>query len=881
MCVLLRLVRQFYCVVLVSAVLLLLDHTVVVDGTSSIHSRHHSTIVSGYGSRRYPLSCRATTKLPSGDSDSDCFDVPMYIQAHSNSTFPSNLVHIFLVAANTIASISAISTSESMSTRLIPMLHTFNISRIYQNDCAYIKQCGIADDWIPIIGIFGVYTLPSGFLMVWIIQSQPIYKAPAINHQLQNTTTNWFEVYRVSELHLTHIPFALSVPNNNTKLPKGLRLEEKRQLNLLRKALKDHDWYYTKSDCMIVPDFTRNLQSCVLLGSTSLPPTRTIQADDSSLNDTVLIPSNNKSVTTDLTYQENEKSSQPESHFFWNEALLQPFQEATALASNDTIALCQLLLEHVIPVTSAFCGVQTNISFDDKSATPSMSLRYDQILISRRSRFRAGTRFTRRGADESGAVANFAETEQILIIWKNQNSSNCFDVDHKKLLGVMSYVQTRGSIPLRWSSPTDVTTYRPRVRIGTNPIAQARAFRNHLIDYISRYTIMSKDRTSRHAHAPILMVNLIDKKSDQGRLGKAMEAVLKALLDVHENEADVSVPLLTKSLVEHLWFDFHAEVKSGRWHKLVGLLEQVQPYLISQSYFFAEPRLISRSTHYKNTTEESLFEIKKLQVGSIRTNCMDCLDRTNVVQSIFGRYMLFQQLSEYKAVSLPFPFKSAFRKEPMTLPWGNGEIAHRLLWADNADAISRLYAGTVALKGDYTRTGQRTRKGALDDGLNSVQRYYLNNFLDADRQEGIDLLVGNDKFSNVNEELGGDTLLDHNRKRHGMSLHDAARQIARDKSTQTSACNDDRDHERIKVKRSNKIKLSSRHLDLRWLPGDLQSQVRNLIAHSDNLTDYHKESVKDIDVRASSDVPWWVLPDAASSTADYNITDSELKKCEE
>ena len=45
------------------------------------------------------------------------------------------------------------------------------------------------------------------------------------------------------------------------------------------------------------------------------------------------------------------------------------------------------------------------------------------------------------------------------------------------------------------------------------------------------------------------------------------------------------------------------------------------------------------------------------------------------------------------------------------------------------DAISRLYAGTPALKRDFTRTGKRTKLGALDDGMNSLQRYYLNNFL--------------------------------------------------------------------------------------------------------------------------------------------------------
>ncbi|RLN47133.1 hypothetical protein BBJ28_00022073 [Nothophytophthora sp. Chile5] len=54
-----------------------------------------------------------------------------------------------------------------------------------------------------------------------------------------------------------------------------------------------------------------------------------------------------------------------------------------------------------------------------------------------------------------------------------------------------------------------------------------------------------------------------------------------------------------------------------------------------------------------------------------------------------------------------------------------------------------MYAGTGALKTDFTRTGRRTLTGALQDGMNSVTRYYLNNFADGIRQDAYDLLVGN------------------------------------------------------------------------------------------------------------------------------------------
>jgi len=46
------------------------------------------------------------------------------------------------------------------------------------------------------------------------------------------------------------------------------------------------------------------------------------------------------------------------------------------------------------------------------------------------------------------------------------------------------------------------------------------------------------------------------------------------------------------------------------------------------------------------------------------------------------------------------------------------------------------------LKNDFTRTGKRNTRGALNDGINSLTRYYLNNFRDGFRQDSYDLLSG-------------------------------------------------------------------------------------------------------------------------------------------
>jgi len=64
------------------------------------------------------------------------------------------------------------------------------------------------------------------------------------------------------------------------------------------------------------------------------------------------------------------------------------------------------------------------------------------------------------------------------------------------------------------------------------------------------------------------------------------------------------------------------------------------------------------------------------------------------------------------------------------------------VWANNGDSISKQYAGTNALKGDYTRTGERNLSGLVKDGVNSASRYYLNHIKDTYRQAAIDIITG-------------------------------------------------------------------------------------------------------------------------------------------
>ena len=81
------------------------------------------------------------------------------------------------------------------------------------------------------------------------------------------------------------------------------------------------------------------------------------------------------------------------------------------------------------------------------------------------------------------------------------------------------------------------------------------------------------------------------------------------------------------------------------------------------------------------------------QLSVFRINCVDCLDRTNIVQTAIARNILEIQ---FRKVGLLPP--------EVNLP-ANCRTKYQEIWANNGDALSRQYAGTAALKGDFTRTG--------------------------------------------------------------------------------------------------------------------------------------------------------------------------------
>ncbi|KAJ6792114.1 phosphoinositide phosphatase SAC6-like [Iris pallida] len=120
------------------------------------------------------------------------------------------------------------------------------------------------------------------------------------------------------------------------------------------------------------------------------------------------------------------------------------------------------------------------------------------------------------------------------------------------------------------------------------------------------------------------------------------------------------------------------------------------------------------------------------QTGVVRTNCIDCLDRTNVTQSMIARKVMERQLNQI----------GVFNANDSISAYPTFDTSFKNMWANHGDEISIQYSGTPALKGDFVRCGTRTIQGIAKDGWNSLARYYLNNFADGSKQDAIDLLQG-------------------------------------------------------------------------------------------------------------------------------------------
>ncbi|XP_057973456.1 phosphatidylinositol-3-phosphatase SAC1 isoform X2 [Malania oleifera] len=364
-------------------------------------------------------------------------------------------------------------------------------------------------------------------------------------------------------------------------------------------------------------------------------------------------------------------------------------------------------------------------------------------LVSRRSRHFAGTRYLKRGVNDRGRVANDVETEQIVL---NEEAGLCKG-------RMSSVVQMRGSIPLFWSQEASRFSPKPDIILQRyDPTYQSTKL--HFEDLAKRYG------------NPIIVLNLIKTVEKRPR-----EMMLR-------REFANAVGYLNQILSEenHLKFihwDFHKFAKSKSANVLAVLGAVASEALdLTSFYYSGKPVLVKRKTTQLSQTstgrDAALRELRAnsgdvarigntnencdkesdsnqqapkdkyggaapcFQSGVLRTNCIDCLDRTNVAQYAYGLAALGRQLHAMGLTDMP-------KVDP------DSSIAAALMdmYQSMGDALAQQYGGSAAHNTVFPeRQGKWKATTQSREFLKSIKRYYSNTYTDGEKQDAINLFLG-------------------------------------------------------------------------------------------------------------------------------------------
>ncbi len=305
------------------------------------------------------------------------------------------------------------------------------------------------------------------------------------------------------------------------------------------------------------------------------------------------------------------------------------------------------------------------------------------VLISRRSQNYAGTRYNTRGINDDGNVANFCESEHI-VIYGNIMCSFC---------------QLRGSAPVFFEQ----LGLRAHTGITRNKDLTIQAFSKHLQEIGEDYPL-------------IYFINLLNEK-------KSIEAPIIA-----EFETQVKFRENNDNF-RYFFFDMQNECKNDNYSRIDDLMNDLKQ-VVELFNFFSQ-----------NINTNQIYSIQK---GTTRTNCLDCLDRTNVIETRISWLVLEMMLKffdfDQNIIDDIFNKESFFKQSTKN----DLKDIFKDLWSQNGDQISIQYAGTASTITTVTKTGGHNFKGMIDHGIATVTRFYQGTFEDEFKQECIDILLQKD-----------------------------------------------------------------------------------------------------------------------------------------
>lgn len=402
---------------------------------------------------------------------------------------------------------------------------------------------------------------------------------------------------------------------------------------------------------------------------------------------------------------------------------------------------------------------------------------YRLTLISRRSRHYAGTRYLKRGVNDEGRVANDVETEQILFE----------DVPEGFPMKISSVVQNRGSIPLFWSQETSRLNIKPDIMLSRRD-QNYEATRLHFQNLVKRYG------------NPIIILNLIKTNERRPR-----ESILHTEFANAINSINKDLP--EEKRLKFLHWDLHKHSRSKGTNALL-ILGRLASYALTLTGFFYcqivpeyKPDGCLTWPYFEDENGNDVKEkycggkyVEKdnkpmFQKGILRTNCIDCLDRTNVAQYAYGLAALGHQLHALGAIS----------SSKLEL---DDPLSEELMgfYERMGDTLAHQYGGSAAHNKVFSeRRGQWKAATQSQEFFRTLQRYYNNAYMDAEKQNAINVFLGHfqpqegkpqvwevdpDQYSNVYGN--GQSMVDEDRRSlHKKSLSDG--NIIRENKLPTSS----------------------------------------------------------------------------------------------
>lgn len=220
-----------------------------------------------------------------------------------------------------------------------------------------------------------------------------------------------------------------------------------------------------------------------------------------------------------------------------------------------------------------------------------------------------------------------------------------------------------------WEQQTGLLPNQQKIQITRSHEATQPAFDKHFESIALKY-------------GAIHVINLLSEtKSGEAELSSRLGDHIKRSPLTTSGPGEKSNALGDSSLLRATDFDFHAKTKGPSGFEAASLISHIVEPSADAFGFFLMESSSRKSNHGSDRRGQKETEFVMLQQeGVFRTNCLDCLDRTNLVQGILSK-MAIESFLQQTGKNFGHEF------------W----IRHSSLWADNGDVRTSSLILSAAL----------------------------------------------------------------------------------------------------------------------------------------------------------------------------------------